>query len=129
MIETNHSITPLSPQFRASISMAVRVLAQRSAVEIVKHQLRARGLKVYSFAHREIVAVAHDYIAAHAELIAEATVTVEERRPEGFFGKRVVRTGHILGSELIKSTIQVRQRGRRRPGNLAPACRSGLRCV
>ena len=96
MIETNHSITPLSPQFRASISMAVRVLAQRSAVEIVKHQLRARGLKVYSFAHREIVAVAHDYIAAHAELIAEATVTVEERRPEGFFGKRVVRTGHIL---------------------------------
>ena len=80
MIETNHSISPLSPQFRASISMAVRVLAQRSAVEIVKHQLRARGLKVYSFAHQEIVALAHDYIAAHAELIAEATVTVEERR-------------------------------------------------
>jgi hypothetical protein len=95
MIETDHSISPLSPQFRASISMAVRLLAQRSAVEIVKHQLRARGLKVYSFAH-EIVALAHDYIAAHAELIAEATVTVEERRPEGFFGKRVVRTGHIL---------------------------------
>jgi hypothetical protein len=37
MIETDHSISPLSPQFRASISMAVRVLAQRSAVEIVKH--------------------------------------------------------------------------------------------
>ena len=34
-----------------------------------------------------------------------------------------------LRSKLIKSTIQVRQRGRRRPGNLAPACRSGLRCV
>ena len=37
MIETDHSISPLSPQFRASISMAVRVLARRSAVEIVKH--------------------------------------------------------------------------------------------
>src|SRR4029077_4850369 len=34
-----------------------------------------------------------------------------------------------LGSRLIKSTIQGRQRGRRRLGNLAPACRSGLRCV
>ena len=34
-----------------------------------------------------------------------------------------------LGSRLIKSTIQGRQRGRRRPGNLAPACRSGLQCV
>ena len=34
-----------------------------------------------------------------------------------------------LGSRLIKSTIQGRQRGRRRPGNLAPACRSGLRRV
>ena len=36
---------------------------------------------------------------------------------------------HVLGSQLIKSTIQGRQRGRRRPGNLAPACRSGLRRV
>jgi uncharacterized membrane protein YccC len=36
---------------------------------------------------------------------------------------------HGLGSRLIKSTIQGRQRGRRRLGNLAPACRSGLRCV
>ena len=107
MIETNHSITPLSPQFRASISMAVRVLAQRSAVEIVKHQLRARGLKVYSFAHREIVAVAHDYIAAHAELIAEATVTVEERRP-GFFGKRAARTGHILGQSATTPANRAR---------------------
>ena len=35
----------------------------------------------------------------------------------------------VLGSRLIKSTIRGRQRGRRRPGNLAPACRSGLRCV
>jgi methyl acetate hydrolase len=37
--------------------------------------------------------------------------------------------GLDLGSGLIKSTIQGRQRGRRRLGNLAPAYRSGLRCV
>src|SRR5262249_15751108 len=34
-----------------------------------------------------------------------------------------------LGSRLIKSTIQEQRRGRQRPGNFAPACRSGLRCA
>src|SRR5262249_42404312 len=32
-----------------------------------------------------------------------------------------------LGSRLIKSTIQEQPRGKQRPGNFAPACRSGLR--
>ena len=36
--------------------------------------------------------------------------------------------GH-LGSRLIKSTIQEQRRGKQRPGNFAPACRSGLRCA
>ena len=34
-----------------------------------------------------------------------------------------------LGSRLIKSTIQEQRRGKQRPGNFAPACRSGLRCA
>ena len=34
-----------------------------------------------------------------------------------------------LGSRLIKSTIPARRRGRQKPGNFAPACRSGLRCA
>ncbi len=34
-----------------------------------------------------------------------------------------------LGSGLIKSTIQEQRRGRQRPSNFAPACRSGLRCA
>ena len=34
-----------------------------------------------------------------------------------------------LGSRLIKSTIQEQRRGRQRPGNFAPAYRSGLRCA
>jgi hypothetical protein len=37
--------------------------------------------------------------------------------------------GYMLGSGLIKSTIQGRRRGRQRQGNFAPACRSGLRCA
>src|SRR5262249_27567003 len=35
----------------------------------------------------------------------------------------------VLGSRLIKSTIQEQRRGRQRPGNFAPTCRSGLRCA
>ena len=35
----------------------------------------------------------------------------------------------VLGSRLIKSTIQELRRGRQRPGSFAPACRSGLRCA
>src|SRR5262245_32046356 len=33
------------------------------------------------------------------------------------------------GRYRIKSTIRERRRGRQRPGNFAPACRSGLRCA
>src|SRR6188472_1667426 len=35
----------------------------------------------------------------------------------------------VLGSRLIKSTIQEQRRGRQRPGNFAPACRNGLQCA
>src|SRR5262245_27688886 len=35
----------------------------------------------------------------------------------------------VLGSRLIKSTIQEQRRGRQRLDNCAPACHSGLRCA
>jgi small-conductance mechanosensitive channel len=35
----------------------------------------------------------------------------------------------VLGSRLIKSTIQERRQGRQRRGNCAPGGRSGLRCA
>jgi hypothetical protein len=38
-------------------------------------------------------------------------------------------SGWVLGSGLIKSTIQGWQPGRQRPGNFAPAGRIGLRCA
>ena len=116
MVETNHSISQLSPQFRANISIAVRVLAQRSAVEIVKHQLRALGLI------GEIVALAHDYIAAHPEPSAEAKVTVEERRPEGFFGKRAARShsSSICSFAKRRGSLAVLRRDKLFAGNKAP---------
>jgi integrase len=64
----------------------------------------------------------------------EAGLPKDTRRMD--YGKRVLVASqnsdapeHILGSRLIKSTIQERRRGRQRPGNFAPACRSGLRCA
>ena len=38
--------------------------AGAARIGIVKDQLRAKGLRGSSFAHRDIVALAHDYIAA-----------------------------------------------------------------
>ena len=51
--------------------------------------------------------------------------------PDGVTARRPCKRASraFLGSGLIKSTIQARQRGRQRPGNCVPACRSGLRCA
>jgi Zn-dependent protease len=49
--------------------------------------------------------------------------------PINFRALRWPRRDMVLGSRLIKSTIQEQRRGRQRPGNFAPACRSGLRCA
>ena len=89
MVEANHNLQ--QAQLRATMNIAVRVLAQQQAIKAVKHQLRARGLKVHSFAHRDIVAMARDYIAQHPELLAEAKETVLRWQAEGFFGKRTAR--------------------------------------
>jgi len=51
MVEAKHNVQ--QAELRANMSIAVRVLAQRESE---------------SFAHRDIVAPAHDYIAAHPEL-------------------------------------------------------------
>src|SRR5262245_41535149 len=49
--------------------------------------------------------------------------------PELLFRRRTIILTSELGSRLIKSTIQEQRRGKQRPGNFAPACRSGLRCA
>jgi hypothetical protein len=47
--------TVIAPAIRASMSRAVRVLAQRSAIAETKRALAAKGLKLASFSHRQIV--------------------------------------------------------------------------
>jgi hypothetical protein len=76
-------------QLRASMGMAVNVLARQAAMKAAKRQFQARGLRPHHTSHREIIAAADAYLADHrAELIAEATPIVERWQAEGFFGKR-----------------------------------------
>lgn len=75
---------------RASMSIAVRVLARQRAIKAVKLALQREGRrKVSQIAMREIVAMANAYLPAHrSELLAEARPIVEQWRREGFFGKK-----------------------------------------
>ena len=76
-------------QVRASMGMAVNVLARQAAIKATKRQLQAQGFKVNRFPHRDIVSRAEVYLAQHSEeLIAEAKEIVERWQAEGFFGKR-----------------------------------------
>src|SRR5262245_20778911 len=60
-------------------------------------------------------------------LMAFAAVTRRSVQPSA--GARTTASVAILGSRLIKFTIQEQRRGRQRPDDFAPACRSGLRCA
>ena len=86
MVEAIRSVQ--QTQLRASMSMAVRVLARQRAIKAVKQALAAKGLKPQYIAKREIVAAAEEYLAAHPELNAEAKETVEEWQAEGMFRVR-----------------------------------------
>jgi hypothetical protein len=71
---------------------AIVTLARQRAIREVKREFQRQGLKCNRMAHREIVAVAEEYLAKHrAELIREASETVDQWLAEGFFGKRAQR--------------------------------------
>ena len=91
MIETNASVhqADRQAQLRARLSQAAITLARQQAEKAVKRQVQAEGRrKLSQIAHREIVALARDYLAEHPELIPEARPIIEQWRVEGFFGKR-----------------------------------------
>jgi hypothetical protein len=86
-------ITPacqrIDAQVRASMGMAVNVLAGQAAIKEAKRQLSAQGLRVSHFSQRDLVTRADAYLDAHREeLIAEAKGIVLRWQAEGFFGKR-----------------------------------------
>jgi hypothetical protein len=76
-------------QVRASMGMAVNVLARQAALKEAKHQLSARGFRPTQFSHRDLVIRAEAYLAEHREeLAAEAREIVERWQAAGVFGKR-----------------------------------------
>ena len=76
-------------QVRASMGMAVNVLARQAALKEAKRQLQAQGLKPTHLSHGDLVVRAEQYLAEHrAELIAEAREIVARWQAEGFFDKR-----------------------------------------
>jgi hypothetical protein len=76
-------------QVRASMGMAVNVLARQAAIKATKRQLQAQGLKPTHFPHRDLVIRAEQYLAEHREeLIAEAREIVARWQAAGVFGKR-----------------------------------------
>ena len=76
-------------QVRASMGMAVNVLARQAALKAAKAKLQAQGFRPSHFSHRDLVIRAEAYLAEHREeLIADAKQIVERWRVEGVFGKR-----------------------------------------
>ena len=86
---TKAPLTAYQAALRARMITAACTLVHQRAIKAVEEALRARGLKVSNFSHREISLLATEYAKRHGEeLINEAAQTVERRRAEGFFGKR-----------------------------------------
>ena len=62
-----------------------------------KRRLQAQGLRVSEFTHRELVLKAAEHLAQHREeLIAAASVDVEQWRRKGVFGRRAQLTSPAL---------------------------------
>jgi hypothetical protein len=70
------------------ITAACTLMHQR-AIKATKEALRARGLKISDYSHREISLLAVEYGKRNGEeLLNDAAETIERWRAEGFFGKR-----------------------------------------
>jgi len=86
---TKAPLTAYEAALRARMITAACTLAHQRAIKATKEALRARGLRVSNYSHRELSLLATAYAKRHgAELINEAAETIEGWRAEGFFGKR-----------------------------------------
>jgi hypothetical protein len=61
-----------APSIHPQTSFVIATLARQTARKAVKHQLRAKGLKVAHFAARDLSRLADEYLAQHrTRLLAE----------------------------------------------------------
>lgn len=94
-------------KLRASMAVATWTLALQAAMWAIKRQLKAQGLKVSHFPHRELVTRAEQYLADHCEaLITEAKALVEQWRVQGSFGKRAAQMAFINNRSLNSPSSQ-----------------------
>jgi hypothetical protein len=87
MVEANRSLS----QIQARITTASFVLALHRARGAVKEELKKQRRRLADVEAREIRALAHDYLSAHPELVADARPVVESWISRGLFGKRAAK--------------------------------------
>ncbi len=86
---TKAPLTAYEAALRARMITAACTLAHQRAIKATKEALRARGLKISDYSHREISLLAIEYAKRNGqELLNDAAETIERWRTEGFFGKR-----------------------------------------
>ena len=93
---TKAPLTAYEAALRARMITAACTLAHHRALKATKEALRARGLRVTNYSHRELSLLATEYAKRNGEeLINEAAETIERWRTEGFFGKRAQAIGNV----------------------------------
>jgi hypothetical protein len=86
---TKAPLTAYQAALRARMITATTTLMHQRVIKATKEALRAQGLRVSNYSHREISLLAIEYAKRNGEeLINEAAETIERWRTEGFFGKR-----------------------------------------
>jgi hypothetical protein len=86
---TKAPLTAYQAALRARMITAATTLMHQRAIKATKEAMRARGLRVSNYSHREISLLAiEDAKRNGEELINDAAETIERWRTEGFFGKR-----------------------------------------
>ena len=89
---TKAPLSNYEAQLRVKMITGACTLAHQRAIAATKQALRARGLKIADFSHREISLLAIEYAKRNGEeLLNDAAETVEQWRVEGYFGKRAQR--------------------------------------
>ena len=76
-------------KIRASMGIAVNVLARQAAIKATKRQLQAQGLRFSQFSHRDLVGPSRRLPRRTSSRANRRAAQIVERwRVEGFFGKR-----------------------------------------
>ena len=101
---TKAPLTAYEAALRARMITATCTLAHHRATEAVKQALRARGLRVSNYSHRELGLLAIEYAKRNGEeLMNDAAETIDRWHSEGFFGKRAQAFGQLVALQHLSA--------------------------